>query len=224
MESKVFKAISLLLEYPTDEVKNELGNISNYLINQNSSYKTDVVLFRNYMESHNIYQLEEEYVALFDRGRGNSLYLFEHVHGESKERGQAMLDLIKMYLDSGIDMSSNELPDYLPVFLEYISTLDFNSSINTLKEVEHLLLNIRTSLVKTDSIYAAIFNILLLSLNIDRVQFNISSADTIPDFDKVDKEWIDEPVEFGESCSSLKNGLKSEHVINIHRKNESIEA
>ena len=67
--------------------------------------------------------LQERYVALFDRGRALSLHLFEHVHGESRDRGQAMVDLRTRYEAQGLEISARELPDYLPLFLEYLSTL-----------------------------------------------------------------------------------------------------
>ena len=68
-----------------------------------------------------LYDLQERYVLLFDRTRSLSLHLFEHVHGESRDRGQAMVDLKALYERHGLHMSSSELPDHLPLFLEFLS-------------------------------------------------------------------------------------------------------
>ena len=66
-----------------------------------------------------LYDLQERYVLLFDRTRSLSLHLFEHVHGESRDRGQAMVDLLKLYEEGGFTPTATELPDFLPLFLEY---------------------------------------------------------------------------------------------------------
>ena len=70
-----------------------------------------------------LYDLQERYVLLFDRTRSLSLHLFEHVHGESRDRGQAMVDLLTMYEERGLAAVKNELPDFLPLFLEFLATL-----------------------------------------------------------------------------------------------------
>ena len=70
-----------------------------------------------------IYELQERYFALFDRSRTLSLHLFEHVHGESRDRGQAMADLLALYASHGLEMTAGELPDFLPLFLEFLSLL-----------------------------------------------------------------------------------------------------
>ena len=65
--------------------------------------------------------LQERYVASFDRGRARSLYLFEHVHGESRDRGQAMVNLLEIYRRHEFELNARELPDYIPLFMEYLA-------------------------------------------------------------------------------------------------------
>jgi nitrate reductase delta subunit len=73
--------------------------------------------------------LQEDYVALFDRTPSLVLHLFEHIHGDSRDRGQALVDLLKVYEDAGLFMTSDETPDYLPLFAEYVSTLPHKDSL-----------------------------------------------------------------------------------------------
>ena len=74
------------------------------------------------LQTLDLYDLQERYVDLFDKTRRHSLHLFEHIHGESRDRGQAMVDLVAHYERGGLDVTANELPDYLPLFLEFLST------------------------------------------------------------------------------------------------------
>jgi nitrate reductase delta subunit len=81
--------------------------------------------------------LQERYVGLFDRGRAVSLHLFEHVHGESRDRGQAMVDLRNRYEAQGLEITANELPDYLPMFLEYLFAFPRNRYSGNLPAGDH---------------------------------------------------------------------------------------
>lgn len=99
---------------------------------------------------------EAAYVDLFDKGRGTALLLFEHVHGDSRDRGPAMIDLIKTYEDAGLNLVSDELPDHLTVVLEYASTQPPASSTAFLKEFSHILRNLYSALSRRDSAYASV--------------------------------------------------------------------
>ena len=76
---------------------------------------------------------------MFERGRALGLWLFEHVHGESRDRGQAMVDLIEQYKQAGLQLNLNELPDYIPLFLEFLATQGSENAREWLSEVEHIL-------------------------------------------------------------------------------------
>lgn len=104
---------------------------------------------------------EAAYVELFDRGRGTALHLFEHVHGDSRERGPAMLDLIATYEQAGLCLRTGELPDHLTVLLEYASTQPREAAIALLGEVSHILQRIDAAVRKRVSGYAAAIGALL---------------------------------------------------------------
>jgi nitrate reductase molybdenum cofactor assembly chaperone NarJ/NarW len=104
---------------------------------------------------------EASYVELFDRGRGTALHLFEHVHGDSRERGPAMLDLIATYEQAGLWLRSDELPDHLTVLLEYASTQPHEPAVALLGEVAHILQRIHGALDKRGSAYASVLGALL---------------------------------------------------------------
>jgi nitrate reductase delta subunit len=105
--------------------------------------------------------LEARYVEQFDRGRSTSLNLFEHVHGESRDRGTAMVELKQIYERAGYDLASSELPDYLPVVLEYLSCRDLAEARAMLGDCAHILRAIGEALAQRGSPYAAVFAALL---------------------------------------------------------------
>src|SRR5690625_4974680 len=122
---RILKVFSVLLCYPTVELQEAITDIRSIvqaepLINERNKEALGKLL--DQIEQLDIYELEENYVLLFDRSRSLSLNLFEHVHGESRDRGSAMVDLLHTYQAAGFDLSSSELPDHLPVLLEFLST------------------------------------------------------------------------------------------------------
>ncbi len=196
------KALSLLLMYPEIEVISALGEIKDVIKDEkllSAGILTKLDGFFDYLtnDQHDIYLLQSEYTKTFDRGRKNSLHLFEHIHGDSRFRGQAMIDLVENYHAKGLDMNSNELPDYLPLFLEYISLLDKSAMDEELGETVDILMMLKTSLEKIESPYAVIFDSILdltsVKPNLERLEKAISLNEE--DYD-MDKEW-EEPQVFG---------------------------
>ena len=122
---KTFKALSLLLSYPSEELQQAIPQIDALLHAEGllgpKRMETLAPLLRD-LARGDLYDLQERYVLLFDRSRTLSLNLFEHIHGESRDRGGAMVDLLDMYRAGGFDLGGTELPDHLPVLLEYLST------------------------------------------------------------------------------------------------------
>ncbi len=106
-------------------------------------------------------EAQSRYVDLFDRTRSLSLHLFEHVHGESRDRGQAMVSLLERYHSAGLDLSANELPDYIPLFLEFLSTLAPREARATLADINHILAALGKRLRQRDSAYAAVMDALV---------------------------------------------------------------
>ena len=115
------RVISALLRYPDESVQQAAGEFAAALSNEAVLTADQIAALAPLIDRlhHNdLLDLQEDYVALFDRGRAHSLHLFEHVHGESRDRGQAMVDLRERYEIAGLEITARELPDYLPMFLE----------------------------------------------------------------------------------------------------------
>ena len=143
---------------------------------------------------------EEEYDGLFERGRSLGLWLFEHVHGESRDRGQAMVNLLAQYRLAGLEISDNELPDYIPLFLEFLSTQGDDNARSWLSEVEHILALLCGRLEKRESDYVAVFQALIAWAGIEKAMSAVASQvagesrDDTPD--ALDKEWEEQAVTF----------------------------
>jgi nitrate reductase delta subunit len=120
-----------------------------------------VLSFMETLQQRDLYALQEEYVATFDRGRAHSLHLFEHIHGESRDRGQAMVNLSETYAKKGLYIDRAELPDYLPQFLEFLSCCDAREATNLLGEPVEVIAAIGQRLKKKDSPWSAVFGALL---------------------------------------------------------------
>ena len=139
-------------------------------------------------------QLEADYVELFDRGRATSLHLFEHVHGDSRERGPAMIDLGQTYAGAGLILAPGELPDYLPAVLEFVSTQPPREARAFLGEMAHIFNAIFGALQQRASAYASVLGA-LLELAGERAQPVATVAE-----EPLDESWA-EPVVF-DGCSS----------------------
>lgn len=157
---RTFKALSLLLSYPTAELQDAMPEIAAVLgADPRLPAETLAGLqdLTGDLAQGDLYDLQERYVMLFDRSRTLSLNLFEHVHGESRERGGAMVSLIETYREAGFEPATSELPDHLPVLLEFLSTRPFVESQETLADAAHILDALANRLQRRDSGYAAAF-------------------------------------------------------------------
>lgn len=137
---------------------------------------------------------EEAYVEMFDRGRGTALHLFEHVHGDSRDRGPAMVDLVKTYEQAGLYLRPDELPDHLTVVLEYASTQPPAQAREFLREIAHILQTIFSALLDRRSPYASAVAA-VLDLAGEKAQ-----AVKLPDDPPLDESW-EEPAAF-DGCST----------------------
>ena len=124
--TRTFKVLSALLSYPTAQLQDGLRRSSTALIDGEAllpaAVRRQLARLTGELANGDLYDLQERYVLLFDRTRSLSLHLFEHVHGESRDRGQAMIDLKSLYENGGLEIDAAELPDFLPLFLEFLST------------------------------------------------------------------------------------------------------
>lgn len=150
--------------------------------------------------------LQEAYVNLFDRGRAHSLHLFEHVHGESRDRGQAMVDLRERYEASGLEIAANELPDYLPMFLEYLSTLPPGQALEELAQPGLIVAALAERLAEKGASYAPVMVVLRELAAIEANIFadgvpDIAPADDPDDLVALDAAWQEEQIRFDAATS-----------------------
>jgi nitrate reductase delta subunit len=139
-------------------------------------------------------QAESDYVELFDRGRATSLHLFEHVHGDSRDRGPAMIDLGQTYAKAGLMLEDGELPDYLPAVLEFVSTQPPREARAFLGEMAHILNSIFAALIRRESAYASVIGA-LLEIAGEKVMPVAPTTE-----DSLDQSWV-EPAAF-DGCST----------------------
>ncbi|PID64576.1 MAG: nitrate reductase molybdenum cofactor assembly chaperone [Gammaproteobacteria bacterium] len=214
--STLLSVIARLLDYPTNEIWAhsqalcEAVGKSPYIP---PDLRRNIIGEINTMTADDIYERQARYDGLFDRGRSVSLSLFEHVHGESRERGQAMVDLLEVYRQHGLEINSEQMPDYIPLFLEFLSTQDDNTARQWLADVGHILTLLTERLRKRDAWEARLFEALLTVAGqpLHDQAVNLQVADEADDstLSAIDKAWedreirFDEPLEDGSTCSAI---------------------
>jgi nitrate reductase delta subunit len=214
--AKTFKILSALLSYPTSELQDAADSLRDTLRDEAllpDSTQQGLETLIGELAASDLYDLQERYVDLFDRGRSLSLYLFEHVHGESRDRGQAMIDLKTLYESHGLDTASSELPDFLPLFLEFLSTLPLDEARDLLGQTAHINASLGERLRKRDAPYAVLFEAidLLAAATPDspnaEIRSELADGDET-DLETLDAQWEEAPVTFGpEAAPSCKDGL-----------------
>jgi nitrate reductase delta subunit len=202
---KTLKALSAMLAYPTRELGDAIPEIRAVLQAEGALAATDLQALEPLLSSlgsDDVYDLQERYIQLFDRTRSLSLHLFEHVHGESRDRGQAMVDLKAVYEAAGFEIDGTELPDFVPLFLEYCSLRPEGEARLLLAEPAHVLTALGERLRKRNSPYAAVFEALvgLASAQPGPEAFEALAAEADEDPDDLkalDAVWEEEEVRFG---------------------------
>ena len=202
---KTFKILSALLTYPTSELIGATPEFAEILDSENlimKEQRKSLDLLIEEIAIGDLYDLQEKYGLLFDRSKTLALHLFEHVHGESRDRGQAMVDLKTLYENKGFYIAINELPDYIPLFLEFLSTQQVGSARDLLGQPSHILAALAERLGRRQSNYRSVFDALvgIASEIPDRaiVDVLLTEADCDPmDFQALDRAWEEEEVRFG---------------------------
>jgi nitrate reductase delta subunit len=217
---RTLKVLSVLLRYPTADLQAAVPEMRAALdaegrLPQKNRGHLDGILEE--VATRDLYDLQERYVLLFDRTRSLSLNLFEHVHGESRDRGQAMVDLTALYQRHGLALAGSDLPDHLPLFLEFLSEIPEAEARALIGETAHILEAIRQRLRKRKVPYASVFSC-VQALAETRPQSAIVEAllgarDENPDdLAALDAAWEDEEVTFGPGAAEAqcgKDGLMS---------------
>ncbi|MEM1431177.1 MAG: nitrate reductase molybdenum cofactor assembly chaperone [Pseudomonadota bacterium] len=202
---RTLKALSLILSYPTRELQVAMPEIGGVLASDprlTSAARRALRPLIGELGGRDIYDLEETYVGLFDRSRTLSLNLFEHVHGESRDRGGAMVSLLETYREGGFEPATSELPDHLPVLLEFLATRPTREARDTLADAAHILEALNARLARRDSSYGAAFAALLqiAGAKADReaVAELLEQPDDDPnDLEALDAVWEESEVRFG---------------------------
>jgi nitrate reductase molybdenum cofactor assembly chaperone NarJ/NarW len=207
---KTLKVLSALLTYPTAELAAAAGELKTVLLKEavlTGRHLAAVTGLIDDIAGRDLFDAQERYILLFDRTRSLSLHLFEHVHGESRDRGQAMVDLIKLYEDGGYTPTAKELPDFLPLFLEYAATRSPAEAIELVGQPGHVLTALRERLAKRASPYEAVFAALiaLSKARLDAAALAALRAEPDPepdDLEALDAAWEEEEVTFGPGAAA----------------------
>jgi nitrate reductase delta subunit len=192
----IFRALGALLSYPRGELREALSEIADAIRSSTLVRPEDRAAILGLIEllaSADPLWAEERYVELFDRQRATSLHLFEHVHGEARDRGAAMVELKTIYEQAGFRLAANELPDYLPVVLEYLSCRDMAEAREMLGDCAHILRAIGEALRDRGSPYSAVFKALLGIIGEAGFSENATPRHAAEPED-LDRDWFEQPA------------------------------
>ena len=194
---KTLRVLAALLGYPDGRLRGHLAEMRDLLRDERAlpaSRLVELDVLMDRLGRADPLDAEADYVELFDRGRATSLHLFEHVHGDSRDRGPAMIDLGQTYEQAGLVLAEGELPDYLPAVLEFVSTQPPREARAFLAEMAHIFNAIFGALQRRDSAYASVLGA-LLELAGEKAEAIEPAAE-----EPLDESWA-EPVVF-DGCSS----------------------
>ena len=193
---QILKAIGLLMEYPDEflwQCKEEVLS----MVRHDAPMLNDFVAE---MLNDPLLDKQAEWCEVFDRGRATSLLLFEHVHAESRDRGQAMVDLLAQYEKAGLQLDCRELPDHLPLYLEYLSILPENEAREGLQNVAPILALLGGRLKQRDVAWYPLFDALLSlagsPLSSDSVTQQVNKESRDDTRQALDAVWEEEQVKF----------------------------
>ncbi len=214
----IYRALGALLHYPTAELAGAAKDICAVVQQEaqvSAATRRAISRLTEELAQGDLLTLQENYVGLFDRSLSLSLHLFEHIHGESRDRGQAMVNLAAHYEDHGYRIDGNELPDYLPLFLEFLSLVGPEAAADRLADVVHILGALRFRLKQRGSGYTHVFEALeeLSAEAPDKEAVAaLVEADRTPEAEaaELDSEWEEVPAFSGTadgSCSAARDIL-----------------
>lgn len=199
---KVLKLIGVLLDYPQDELWEHREELLTATGDPTlpASRRTKLVAFARELLDADPLVMQDRWLATFDRGRFLSLLLFEHIHGESRDRGQAMVDLITAYRKQGFELAANELPDYLPLMLEYLARQPDEEAREWLRHIHSIVGLLAARAAERGSPYQPLFEMLVELADVDldysalRRRAGAEPRDDTPQ--AIDRVWEEEAVRF----------------------------
>lgn len=201
---KILSILSRLIDYPNEMVYEHGTEIAELITSDeylNNSDKANLLGFAKQRFNDSLLDWQADYDGLFERGRSLSLLIYEHIHGESRDRGQAMVNLLEQYKAAGLDIGVRELPDYIPLFLEFVGTQGRENAQGWLQDIAPILALLAVRLEKRNSNYNVLFTALvsLSGAEIDLQALREQVKDEKRDDTKkaLDKVWEEEAVTFG---------------------------
>lgn len=202
---RTLKSFSLLLSYPSAELREAMPEVGGVLASETrltTAARRSLRPLVDHLATEDLFAQQETFVALFDRSRTLSLNLFEHVHGESRDRGGAMVSLVETYREAGFDPVTSELPDHLPVLLEFLATRPAQEATDVLADAAHIFAALAERLERRESAYASIFHALVqlsgVTADAEAVTELLALPDTDPnDLEALDEVWEESEVIFG---------------------------
>lgn len=203
--NRLLKVFSALLSYPQPEMIEALPEMRP-VIGQTAGLSEEtrrrLAAFLDHLAGLPLLDLQEVYVLLFDRSRSLSLHLFEHIHGEARDRGQAMVDLAAVYAGRGLAVDGGELPDYLPLYLEFLSTQEPAEARRQLKDPLSVIHALAERLEERKSPYSVVLRALVELADSPPKAAELAALRQVPrddpnDFEAIDKAWEETMVQFG---------------------------
>ena len=212
--SLTLRVLARLISYPDDALRAHLDDLRQALRSEAAlqpARAAEVAALIDSLANQSAIDAEADYVQLFDSGRRTSLHLFEHVHGDSRDRGPAMIDLAQTFEKAGLYLAEGEMPDHLPVVLEYASTQPPREARAFLAEMAHIFNVIFSALDKRQSRYASVLGALI------ELAGEKASPVNLPDEAPIDETWS-EPAAF-DGCSAAGQSRPDQpQPVQIHRK------
>ncbi|MFA9441425.1 nitrate reductase molybdenum cofactor assembly chaperone [Uliginosibacterium sp. sgz301328] len=188
------RALAALLGYPQADLQaaaSEIGDVLRDCRALSDDDRSRLAPLLRHLAQDDLIDLQEAYVELFDRGRRTSLHLFEHLHGESRDRGAAMIDLLQTYETAGFLLREGELPDYLPALLEFCGCVDHATARDFIADCAHLIRPLGEAVMARRPDYAAVFECVL---HIGRQKGLDWTRAPEPDEEDIDREWQEQPA------------------------------
>lgn len=216
-----FKVLSALLSYPTEELQEAAPELLEVLSAEGLLTPPRLKAVRGFVDdllAQDIYGAQERYVLMFDRTRSLSLHLFEHVHGDGRDRGQAMVDLMSLYEERGLQIDAKELPDYLPMFLEFLALQEISEARELLGEPLHIITGLKERLKERKSPYKDLFAALeCIAKSTARPEdvkaFLETPEDDPEDLAALDAVWEEEVITFGPSNGTEEGCPQATHML-----------
>jgi nitrate reductase delta subunit len=220
-----FAILSALLRYPDETLRADLPDIAAAIASAGFTLRDRRALERlaRRLGAGDPLDREEDFVRLFDRGRSTSLHLFEHVHGDTRNRGPAMVELAALYDANGFGMTGNELPDYLPLMLEFCAIAPEETAAHLLAQAGLLLQQIHAKLMArglpSSRGYAAVLAAVLSEAGQQPSALPTEANDQTDEDDlaAIDAAYEDQPVVFGPESDPDKEGARTKVAAMIQR-------